>query len=332
MRIVVALGGNALLPRGADLSMRHQREAVRAASGVLAEVAVEHQLVITHGNAPQVGWLAMQAAAYDESNDVTLDLLDAESAGLIGYVVEQEVGNRLPDGRSVVTVLTSTLVERDDPAFTNPTQFVGPAYDAEGARRLERDRDWSFRPDGRWFRRVVPSPAPVAVEPMEPIGVLLDLGYVVVCGGGGGVPVAVGPHGVEGVEAVIDKDAVSALIAERLGADLLVIATDVDGVYEGWGSAHPHLLGLLDVVDLDPSTLPEGSIRPKVEAAARFARTGGRAVIGSLGRFQDLVEGHAGTRVVDSWAKGPCPQAMQPVFTRGVVENRREPTRLSVTW
>ena len=302
MRIVVALGGNALLPRGVDLTMGRQREAVRGASEALAAVTAGHQLVVTHGNGPQVGLLAMQAAAYDAGNDLTLDILDAESAGMVGYVIEQELGNQLPPGRSVVTVLTTTLVSRTDPAFLEPTKFVGPVYDSEQARRLEDYRGWRFRPDGTWFRRVVPSPAPLAVEPVQPIGVLLDLGYVVICGGGGGVPVSVGEHGLEGVEAVVDKDAVSALIAEQLHADLLVIATDVTGVHEGWGTPHSHQLRLLDMVDLEVTSLQAGSMRPKVEAAARFSRTGGRAVIGSLAELHDLVEGHAGTQVVDSSA------------------------------
>jgi carbamate kinase len=304
MRIVVALGGNALLPRGQELTMAHQRQAVRAASEMLSDIASRHQLVITHGSGPQVGLLAMQAAAYDAESDVTLDVLDAESAGMIGYLIEQEVGNRLPSGRGVVTVLTTTLVSPDDPAFDNPTKFVGPVYDSEQARRLEQYRGWTFRRDGTWYRRVVPSPVPLAVEPIPPIGVLLDLGYVVVCGGGGGVPVSVGPRGLEGVDAVVDKDAVSALIAERLGADLLVVATDVSGVLEGWGTSQAHLLHLVDVVDLDVEALQAGSMRPKVEAAARFARSGGRAVIGALADLRDLVDGRAGTQVVDSSGPG----------------------------
>jgi len=303
MRIVVALGGNALLPRGVELTMAHQRAAVREASGALAAVAAEHDLVVTHGNGPQVGLLAMQATAYDARSDVTLDVLDAESAGMIGYVIEQELGNRLPAGRGVVTVLTTTLVSPTDPAFAEPTKFVGPVYDCEHAQALEELRGWQFRPDGVWFRRVVPSPAPLAVEPLQPIGVLLDLGYVVICGGGGGVPVTMGQLGVEGVEAVVDKDAVSALIAEQLHADLLVIATDVPAVYESWGTPDAHPLRLLDVVDLDVATFPAGSMRPKVEAAARFARSGGRAVIGSLNELDGLVAGTAGTQVVDSSRK-----------------------------
>jgi carbamate kinase len=309
MRIVIALGGNALLPRGQALTMAHQREAVGAASEVLAAVASEHQLVVTHGNGPQVGLLAMQAAAYDAANDVTLDVLDAESAGMIGYVIEQELGNRLPPDRSVVTVLPTTLVDRHDPGFTNPTKFVGPVYDSEEAGRLAAERGWQLRPDGQWYRRVVPSPTPLDVGPLEPVSMLLDLGYVVICGGGGGVPVAIGPHGHEGVEAVVDKDAVSALIAEKLDADVLVIATDVDGVYEGWGTPAAHRLALLDVADLDPATLPAGSMRPKVEAAARFAATGGRAVIGSLGQLRGLVAGTAGTQVVHSRAAAPADHA-----------------------
>jgi carbamate kinase len=300
MRIVVALGGNALLAHGREPTMAHQREAIGAASTALASVAAEHQLVITHGNAPQVGLLARQAAAYDADTDFTLDVLDAESAGMVGYLVEQEVGNRLPTGRGAVTVLTTTLVARDDPAFAHPTTFVGPVYDAEQARRLEQYRGWTLRRDGAWFRRVVPAPAPLAVEPLQPIGVLLDLGYVVICGAGGGVPVRVGPHGLEGVEAVVDKDAVSALIAEQLAADLLVIATDVPGVYEGWGGPGAHQLRLVDLVDLDLKAIEAGSMRPKVEAAGRFARSGGRAVIGSLPDLETLVAGGAGTQVVDS--------------------------------
>lgn len=301
MRILIALGGNAMTsPEGRARPEDQIAAIARAAEPIADVVASGAEVVITHGNGPQVGLLAMQAAAYDVATDFTLDVLDAESAGMVGYVIEQEVGNRLPEGRGVVTVLTTTLVDPHDPAFENPTKYVGPVYDSEQARRLREERGWEFRPDGPWFRRVVPSPAPVAVEPLQPVGVLLDLGYVVICGGGGGIPVCVGHHGLEGVEAVVDKDAVSALIAEQLGADILVIATDVPGVYEGWGTQHAHVLGLVDVLDLDVAGLAAGSMRPKVEAAARFARSGGRAVIGSLGQLKDLVDGTAGTRVVDS--------------------------------
>lgn len=285
MRIVVALGRNALLPRGLDLSVAQQRAAVRAASAVLAALAAECQLVLTLANSP---------------HDDAVEVLDAESDGTLGYVIEQELGDRLAPGRSVVTVVTTTLVSGDDPGFEDPAKLVGPVHGSEEAGRLERLRGWQFHADGPWFRRVVALPAPPAVETVHPVEVLLDLGYVVICGGGDGVPVSVGEHGHEGMEAVVDQDAVSALIAEQLGADLLVIATDVTGVHEGWGTPHAHLLHLIDVVDLDVSSLQAGSMRPKVEAAARFARTGGRAVIGSLSELQDLVEGTAGTQVVDS--------------------------------
>jgi carbamate kinase len=221
---------------------------------------------------------------------------------MVGYLLEQELGNRLPSDRGVVTVLTTTLVSPDDPAFGRPTTFVGPVYDAAQARRLEESRGWTLHPDRTRYRRVVPSPAPVAVQPIGPISVLLDLGYVVVCGGGGGMPVCAGRHGLEGVEAVVDKDAVSALVAELLGADLLVIATDVAGVYEGWGTTEAHLLHLVDLIDLDPASLQAGSMRPKVEAAGRFARGGGRSVIGALADLKDMVDGRAGTQVMDSSA------------------------------
>jgi carbamate kinase len=310
MRVVVALGGNALLPRGEELSMARQRAAVRAASRPLARVAEQHQLVITHGNGPQVGLLGLQAEAYDPRHDVGLDVLDAESAGMIGYLLQLELGNQL-EGRSVATLLTTTLVDAADPAFAEPTKFVGPAYDRRRAERIAAAHpSWTLRADGPWVRRVVPSPRPLAVEPMAPAAVLLDLGFVVVCGGGGGMPVVVGEHGHEGVEAVVDKDAVSALVATDLAADLLVIATDVDGVYEGFGTPAARRLSRLDLddpEDVDLATLPAGSMRPKVQAAGSFVRRGGRAVIGALDDLPALVAGTAGTTVTRTAAPAARP-------------------------
>ena len=311
MRLVVALGGNALLRRGEPLTATNQRANIAEACRGISTVVPGNEVVIAHGNGPQVGLLALQAAAYTEVEPYPLDVLGAQTEAMIGYVIEQEVGNRLPADRGVVTVLTTTLVSREDPAFCDPTKYVGPVYDAARAQALAESRGWTFRPDGNWYRRVVPSPAPLGIEPLGPIGVLLDLGYVVICGGGGGIPVAAGLHGLEGVEAVVDKDAASVLVAEGLGADLLVIATDVEGVYEGWGTPYPHLLGLLDVVDFDVTSLHAGSMRPKAEAAARFARSGGRAVIGSLSHLPDLVAGRSGTQVVDSGARRGVVPSMQ---------------------
>jgi carbamate kinase len=246
MRILVALGGRALLPHDSSPTSTDQHETVGAAAAALAEVAREHQLVVVPGLRPRPGPLA----AYVPDSDTLLDVLDAASAGLVGDLVA-ELGDRLPPGRRVVTVGTGSPVRPDDP------------------------------------------------EPLEPASALLGLGHVVVCGGH---PIQVGGHAVRGEGARVDEDAASALVAQRIGADLLVIATDVAGVYEGWGTPAAHCLHLVDIIDLDPASLQAASVRPKVEAAGRFARAGGRSVIGALADLPDLVAGRAGTRVVDSSA------------------------------
>lgn len=303
MRVLVALGGNALSPRGSALTMVSQRDAVARAAVPLAAIAAEHDLVVTHGNGPQVGLLALQADALDPDNDFGLDILDAETAGMIGYLLEQEIGNLLPPGRDAVTVLTQTVVDPADPAFTAPTKFVGPEYDVEAADHLAATHGWSFALDGDRLRRVVPSPAPLEVIPLSPVGVLLQAGSVVICAGGGGVPVVSHDGHTSGVDAVVDKDAVSALLAHRLAMDVLVIATDVDGVYADWAGPGRRHLNVLDVAGGREADYPAGSMGPKVAAAAWFARTGRRAVIGSLDDLPGLVAGTAGTRVVDSSAR-----------------------------
>lgn len=300
MRVVVALGGNALSPRGRRLTVASQREAVARAAAPLADVAREHELVVTHGNGPQVGLLALQAAALDRDNDFTLDVLDAESAGLVGHLLELALTNELPADRDVVTLLTRTLVDHADPAFDHPTKFVGPGYGPDAADRLRVEHGWDFALDGGTLRRVVPSPVPVQVLPVTPVEVLLGLGCVVVCGGGGGVPVTARDGRLESIEAVVDKDAVSALLAADLGADLFVVATDVDGVYSDFGAPTQRRHAVLDLVEHPLERYPAGSMGPKVAAAARFSRTGGRAVIGSLEQLPGLVSGQAGTRVLDS--------------------------------
>jgi carbamate kinase len=297
---VVALGGNALLRRGEALTDENQRRNVAVACESLAPLALEHELVVSHGNGPQVGLLALQGAAYTKVPTYPLDVLDAETQGMIGYMVEQELGNRLPMEVPLATLLTMIEVDNDDPAFGDPTKPIGPLYDGPTADRLAAERGWTFKPDGDSLRRVVPSPEPRRIFELRQIRWLLERGCVVICAGGGGIPTTyrLGRRLV-GVEAVIDKDRASALLAEGLHADVLVMATDVDAVYVGWGipaaravaRAHPQEL-------LDHGVgFAAGSMRPKVEAACRFAATGGMAAIGALVDVGQMVGGKAGTVV-----------------------------------
>lgn len=302
MRVVVALGGNALLKRGEPMTADAQRSSVRSAAPALAAIAAEHSLVLSHGNGPQVGLLALQAAAYTESEPFPLDVLGAQTEGMIGYVLEQELGNVMPEDAALATLLTMIEVAPDDPAFQDPTKFVGPVYPREQAEALGNAKGWVFKQDGDYWRRVVPSPEPHRIFEIRPIRTLLDGGVVVICAGGGGVPTMFLPgaeRSLVGVEAVIDKDLASALLARDVAADLLVMATDVDGVYAEWGTSRQHRLDRVTVADLRAGEFAAGSMGPKVEAAARFVeRTGKRAAIGSLEEIQQIVAGAAGTQVV----------------------------------
>jgi carbamate kinase len=302
MRVVVALGGNALLKRGEPMTADVQRGNVRAAAPALASVARGHQLVLSHGNGPQVGLLALQAAAYTEVEAYPLDVLGAQTEGMIGYVLEQELGNLLPIEVPFATLLTMIEVDPKDPAFGDPTKFVGPVYTQEQADTLAADKGWTFKPDGSFWRRVVPSPAPKRIFEIRPIRWLLDNGAIVICAGGGGVPTMYAPDGdrtLVGVEAVIDKDLASELLAREVGADLFVMVTDVDGVYTGWGTPEQRRLDRVTPAELRALPFPAGSMGPKVDAAARFVEaTGKRAVIGGLSDIEAIVEGSAGTQVV----------------------------------
>ncbi len=299
MRIVIALGGNALLRRGEVMSAENQRENVRIASEQMARVAPGHELVIAHGNGPQVGLLALQGAAYTAVSTYPLDVLGAETEGMIGYMIEQEMGNLLPFEVPFATILTQVEVDKADPAFQDPTKPIGPVYSKEEAEKLAAEKGWSIAPDGDKFRRVVASPRPQRIFEIRPIKWLLEKGTVVICAGGGGIPTCYDEQGkLHGVEAVIDKDLCSSLLAKELQADLLVIATDVDAAYVDFGkptqkaiaSAHPDALRELGFA--------AGSMGPKVQAACEFAeQTGKVAVIGSLGDIEAIVRGEAGTRV-----------------------------------
>src|SRR6516225_2690968 len=304
MRVVVALGGNALLRRGEPLTADNQRANARVACEALAPLAHEHELVISHGNGPQVGLLALQGSAYTEVEPYPLDLLDAQTEGMIGYLIQQELGNVLPFEKRFASLLTLIEVDRADPAFADPTKPIGPIYTEEDADRLAKEKGWIFKHDGDSFRRVVPSPLPRRIFGLEPVEWLLAHDCVVVCAGGGGIPVMYTDEPVPagrrlvGVEAVIDKDLASALLAADLEADVLAIVTDVEGVYSGWGTPEQKLIGCATPADLLTSEFAEGSMGPKVKAACQFVeQTGGRAVIGSINDTQALLAGRAGTTI-----------------------------------
>jgi carbamate kinase len=308
VRLLVALGGNALLKRGEPMTADVQRANVRTAARALAPVAADHQLVISHGNGPQVGLLALQAAAYTDVEAYPLDVLGAQTEGMIGYFIEQELGNLLPAAVPFATLLTMIEVDADDPAFGDPTKFVGPVYDDTTAEGLAAEKGWVFKRDGDRLRRVVPSPAPKRIFEIRPIRWLLDRGVVVICAGGGGIPTTWVPgeeRTLAGVEAVIDKDLASELLAREVEADLFVMATDVDAVYDGWGTTEQRRLERVTPSDLRGRPFAAGSMGPKVEAAARFVEaTGRRAAIGSLADIEQIVEGRAGTSVVPDGSEG----------------------------
>jgi len=298
-RLVVALGGNALLRRGEAMTADIQRQHAAEAMTAVAELAGSHDIVLTHGNGPQVGLLALQASAYTDVPAYPLDVLGAETEGMIGYVLEQELSNRLP-GRTAVTVLTQVVVDPDDPAFQTPTKPIGPIYTEEQAQRLARERGWSVAPDGDHFRRVVASPEPLRIVELSAIRMLVDSGAIVVCTGGGGIPVTMNDAGtLRGVEAVIDKDLAAELLARSLEADFLLMLTDVGAVMHDWGTPDARPIGRTTPTELRGIQFANGSMGPKVAAACRFVEaTGGSAAIGALEDAARIVAGTAGTMVV----------------------------------
>ncbi|MFO0593147.1 MAG: carbamate kinase [Polyangiaceae bacterium] len=297
MKIVVALGGNALLRRGEPVEAEVQRAHVRDAAASLATLARGHTVVITHGNGPQVGLLALQAEAYHPVRAFPLDVLGAESEGMIGYLLEQELRGRMP-GREIATLLTQVQVDANDPAFGAPTKPIGPVYSEEEAQRLAAERGWTVAPDGAKWRRVVPSPEPRRILEIGAIRTLVEAGVTVVCTGGGGIPVIVENNVVFGAEAVIDKDRSAALLAWLLGADMLVLLTDVEAVVEGYRTPSAHPLHETTPKQLRQLRLDLGSMGPKVDAACRFVEQTGRvAAIGALEEAAAIVRGEAGTIV-----------------------------------
>lgn len=298
MRVVIALGGNALMRRGQPLDVESQNRSVEAAADAIASIAVQHDVVVTHGNGPQIGLLALQAAAYQSGAGYPLDVLGAETEGMIGYAIERALANRLPD-RSIATLLTQVEVDRADPAFANPTKPIGPVYSRADARRIAAASGWTIVEDGDGFRRAVASPEPLAIREISAIKILVDAGVLVICAGGGGIPVSVDDDGaLYGVEAVIDKDLCSARLAAELEAEALLILTDVPAVYEGWRTPDQKPIRRTTPDDLARLTFETGTMAPKVEAARRFViATGGSAGIGDLASAEALLRGEAGTLV-----------------------------------
>jgi carbamate kinase len=297
VKIVVALGGNAFLGRGEPPTLETQRYNVRRAARALAALAADHKLIVTHGNGPQIGMLALLAA---DAHAVAypLDVLGAETEGMIGYLLEQELANALGHPR-VATLLTRTVVRRDDPAFLRPTKFIGPLYTQAKAEGLAALHGWCIARDGQGWRRVVASPEPTEIVELPAISHLSGAGFTVICAGGGGVPVHRTSSGkLEGIEGVVDKDLASALLARNLGADYLLMLTDVPAVFDGWGSTNARRIRSVHPDALAAFDFPAESMGPKVEAARRFAlHTGGAAYIGALGDAAAILNGDAGTRV-----------------------------------
>ncbi|MDO5091217.1 MAG: carbamate kinase [Cardiobacteriaceae bacterium] len=296
MRIVVALGSNALLRRGETMNAANQRHNIRIACEQIARIYPGNELVIAHGNSPHIGLLAMQDAA---CADMPLDVLGAESVGMIGYMIQQELGNLVPFEVPLATLLSQVEVDRDDPAFAAPDKPIGAFYSRDEAEKLAREKGWTMAQDGEHYRRVVPSPAPKRIFEIRPVQWLLEKGSIVICAGGGGIPTYYdAQHNLRGVDAVIDKDLCAALLAENIHADIFVIATDVSAVFTDWGTPEQKAIALAHPDALERLDFAAASMAPKVRAAISFVRRSGRdAVIGPLSDLGELVTGKAGTRI-----------------------------------
>jgi carbamate kinase len=296
--IVIALGGNALLRRGQELNAENQRDNIRKAAQQLAAVHENHKIVIAHGNGPQVGLLALMDHEYTAVDPYPLDVIGAETVGMIGYMIEQELGNIIPADDHIVTVLTQVVVDSKDPAFASPTKPVGPIYARHEAERLALEKDWAIAPDGEYFRRVVASPEPKRIIEIEAIRLLVEEGMVVICAGGGGIPVAYNGNKLYGVEAVIDKDLASGLLARSLNAGMFIMLTDVDYVFTDYGTPRQRAIRAAHPDAIENLSFESGSMGPKVQGACRFVReTGRRSAIGRLRHLTEIVDGRSGTLI-----------------------------------
>ena len=290
MRVVIALGGNAILKRGELLTAENQRQNIRRAALAMGQVIeAGHQVIITHGNGPQVGLMALQDAAYDQALASPFDVLGAETEGMIGYLIEQELGNIIPAKNQVATLLTQVEVAATDPAFRNPTKQIGPIYGRKEAAALAARHGWVMVPDGSHFRRAVASPKPKRILEIGVIRLLIEHDVTVICTGGGGIPVIRRKDdSYIGIEAVIDKDHASGLLAREIKADALLMLTDVDGVYLGWGTEQQRRLKIAKPKELNSYSFAAGSMGPKVQAAVDFVSGGGR--LAGIGKLEDALE------------------------------------------
>jgi len=296
-RLVAALGGNALQRPGEPLEADAQRRNVERAAVSLGRLAADHDIIVTHGNGPQVGLLALEAAAYTKVKPYPLDVLDAETEGMVGYLIEESLQKTVPD-RAAATLLTQIVVDPSDPAFEHPTKPIGPFYESAEAQQVATTLGWTMAPANGSYRRVVPSPEPREIVELRTIELLVGAGTIVICAGGGGIPVVRTDGGLRGVEAVIDKDLASALLAVKLGARFLLLLTAVDAVERGWGTPQAAKIGHTTPQELRSMHFEQGSMAPKVEAACRFVEaTSGTAAIGALDDAPALVLGAAGTWV-----------------------------------
>ncbi len=300
MRVVIALGGNAILKRGEPMTAENQRLNVRRAAEAIAKIIdVGHQVVITHGNGPQVGLMALQDMAYDPTLASPVDCLVAETQGMLGYLLQQELGNATENKRAIVTVLTQIEVDHDDVAFSEPSKPIGPVYNNTEAAAMTAKFGWTMMADGSHFRRAMASPSPKRIVEIITLKHLIETGVIVICVGGGGIPVVKYEGGKQlGIEAVIDKDHASGLLAREISADALLLLTDVDGVYLNWGTPQQRLLRLISPAELGAHQFATGSMGPKVQAAIEFAAIGNTKT--GIGRLQDAIEilnDQAGTTV-----------------------------------
>lgn len=296
--VVVALGGNALLRRGEPLEADTQRQNIAIAAKTIAEIAKTYNVVLVHGNGPQVGLLALQGLEYKKVNPYPLDVLGSETQGMIGYMLMQELHNLEPT-QHVSCMLTQMTVDPNDPAFRDPTKPIGPVYNEQEARELAEKHQWTIKPDGQYFRRVVPSPQPTGIVEDEAITSLIEKGHLVICTGGGGIPVKEENGKLIGVEAVIDKDMSAAFLAKQIDADALLILTDADAVYLDWGTPTQKALRSTTPSELSNYQFDAGSMGPKIEASCEFIKQGGKLVgIGSLEDGLNILNGTAGTNII----------------------------------
>lgn len=297
-KIVIALGGNALLQRGEILSAENQQRSIQVFAEMASELARDYQLVIVHGNGPQVGLLALQNAAYKESPAWPLDILVAESQGMIGFAISQALASSTGNAR-VTTLMTRVEVDPQDGAFSTPGKYIGPVYQPDQQTELEERYGWQMKADGQYIRRVVPSPTPLKILDSDAICTLMDAGHMVICCGGGGIPVIAQGDGYQGTEAVIDKDLTAAVLAQSINADHLLILTDADAVYENWGTPQARALRHVTPEELAPFAAPDGAMGPKAAAVIQFVKqTGNTAFIGALKDAPQVLAGEKGTCVM----------------------------------